>query len=125
MINTYANLSWFDIIIGMILPTSLVVVVFIFLIVQATKFLAKHFRSEDIRRYREKRTRARIMGEVLKTHRICCGMTPEFVAEALGVNRKAVLRWEKGVCVLSTANLLPLADLYGVAVEELQGIQGY
>lgn len=125
MFNIYANLSWVDIITGMILPASLAVAVVIFLIVQATKFLVKCFRSGDIQKYKEKRTRAKTTGEALKSHRIRCGMTLEFVAKAMGVSRKAVLRWEKGTCVLSSADLLPLADLYGVTVEELQGVQGH
>ena len=43
----------------------------------------------------------------------------EFVAEALGVSRQAVSKWENGASDPSTANLIALAKLYGVSPEEL------
>ena len=46
-------------------------------------------------------------------------MTQEFVAEAVGVSRQAVSKWETGAADPSTANLLALAKLYGVSAEEL------
>lgn len=46
-------------------------------------------------------------------------MTQEFVAEALGVSRQAVSKWETGAAEPSTSNLLALARLYGVSAEEL------
>lgn len=55
----------------------------------------------------------------LKQQRIRCGMTQEAVAEALSVSRQAVSKWENGTSEPSTANLLALAKLYGVSVEEL------
>lgn len=54
------------------------------------------------RRRREKWARARNMGNALKAPRVRCGMTPEFVAGTVGVNRRAVLRWEKGGSILTT-----------------------
>ena len=39
----------------------------------------------------------RLLGEVLKQHRLDCKMTQEFVAETLGVSRQAVSKWESGV----------------------------
>ena len=59
------------------------------------------------------------LGEVLKEHRTRCGMTQEFVAEAMGVTRQAVSKWENGTADPSTSNLLKLAKLYGVTPEEL------
>ena len=41
-------------------------------------------------------------------------MTQEQVAEALGVSRQAVSKWENGTAEPSTSNLLALARLYGV-----------
>jgi transcriptional regulator with XRE-family HTH domain len=46
-------------------------------------------------------------------------MTQEFVAEAMGVTRQAVSKWENGTADPSTSNLLKLAKLYGVTPEEL------
>ena len=61
----------------------------------------------------------RSLGEVLKEHRTRCGMTQEFVAEAMGVSRQAVSKWENGTADPSTSNLLKLAKLYGIAPEDL------
>ena len=61
----------------------------------------------------------RSLGEVLKDHRTRCGMTQEFVAEAMGVTRQAVSKWENGTADPSTSNLLKLAKLYGITPEEL------
>ena len=46
-------------------------------------------------------------------------MTQEFAAEAIGVSRQAVSKWESGASDPSTSNLLALAKLYGVPAEEL------
>lgn len=46
-------------------------------------------------------------------------MTQEFVAESLGVSRQAVSKWESGTTDPSTSNLLALAKLFNVSVEEL------
>ena len=59
------------------------------------------------------------LGEVLKEHRTRCSMTQEFVAEAMGVTRQAVSKWENGTAEPSTSNLLKLAKLYGITPEEL------
>ena len=58
-------------------------------------------------------------GEARKAHRMRCQMTQEFVAEALGVSRQAVSKWETGTADPSTSNLLALAKLFGVPAEEL------
>ena len=53
-------------------------------------------------------------------------MTQEFVAEALGVSRQAVSKWENGTSDPSTSNLLALAKLYGISAEGLiRGIEPY
>lgn len=46
-------------------------------------------------------------------------MTQEFVAEAVGVSRQAVSKWESGASDPSTTNLMALAKLFGVTPEEL------
>lgn len=79
--------------------------------------LIKYLRSDNMRKEDEAVTRT--LGETLLAHRTRCQMTQEFVAGALGVSRQAVSKWEKGLSSPSTANLLALAKLYGVSVEEL------
>ena len=59
------------------------------------------------------------LGEELKISRTNCKMTQEFVAESLGVSRQAVSKWENGTSEPSTSNLIALAKLYGVSVEEI------
>lgn len=61
------------------------------------------------------------LGEVLKSNRMRCKMTQEFVAEALGVRRQAVSKWENNTSEPSTANLISLAKLYGISVDEMIG----
>ena len=46
-------------------------------------------------------------------------MTQEFVAEAIGVSRQAVSKWESGVSDPSTSNLIALARLFQVDPETL------
>ncbi len=67
----------------------------------------------------EQAQEAKSLGEVLKLHRTQCGMTQQFVAEALGVSRQAVSKWESGSASPSTANLMALAKLFDLAPEEL------
>ena len=89
----------------------------VYLFVLLVKALKKYIRSEPVRK--EKAANAKSLGEVLKQHRTNCKMTQEFVAEALGVSRQAVSKWESGASDPSTTNLMALAELYGVAAEDL------
>lgn len=89
----------------------------IYLIYLLIKALRKYIGSGPVRK--EKAENARTLGEVLKQHREGCKMTQEFVAEALGVSRQAVSKWESGKSDPSTTNLMALAKLYGVEAEEL------
>ena len=88
-----------------------------YLIYLLIKALRKYIRSEPVRR--EKSESARSLGEVLKKHRTECKMTQEFVAEAIGVSRQSVSKWESGASDPSTTNLIALAKLYGLTAEEL------
>lgn len=81
------------------------------------KALKKYNSSQEIRK--EKAEKSKTLGEVLKNHRIKCKMTQEFVAEAIGVSRQAVSKWESGKSDPSTTNLLALADLFGISAEDL------
>ena len=94
----------------------------IFIIVLLVKALLKYL--NDKKTTPEQEVIRRSLGETLKDHRQRCGMTKEYVAEALGVSRQAVSKWETGAAEPSTSNLLALAKLYGVdAGELLRGVQ--
>ena len=89
----------------------------IFLFVLLVRALLKYLRSGEVRK--EKAETKRSLGEALKAHRTRCKMTQEFVAEAIGVSRQAVSKWESGASDPSTSNLLALAKLYSVSAEDL------
>ena len=93
------------------------IVMFVRLIRLLFKALKKYLNSEPQRQ--EQDVIRKSLGEVLKDHRIRCAMTQEFVAEAMGVSRQAVSKWENGTADPSTSNLLKLAQLYGVTPEDL------
>ena len=89
----------------------LILAVGVYVLVLLIRALRKYIRSEPVRK--EKAASARSLGEVLKRRRTECKMTQEFVAEALGVSRQAVSKWESGASDPSTANLIALAKLFG------------
>ena len=89
----------------------------VWLLVLVIRALRRYIRSGPARR--EKEAACRSLGETMKKHRMERNMTQEFVAEALGVSRQAVSRWETGAADPSTSNLLALAKLFGVSAEEL------
>ena len=97
--------------------SAAILVARVFLFVLAVKALKRYLGAKPVRE--EKAETARSLGEVLKMHRTRCKMTQEFVAEALGVSRQAVSKWESGRSDPSTSNLIALAKLFGVAPEEL------
>ena len=94
-----------------------VLALWVYLLVLVIRALRKYIRSGSVRR--EKEAACRSLGEALKKYRMERNMTQEFVAEALGVSRQAVSRWETGAADPSTSNLLALAKLFGVSAEEL------
>ncbi len=59
------------------------------------------------------------LGEIIKNHRTNLNLSQEFVAESLGVSRQAVSKWETGKAEPSTSNLIALAKLFHVSLEEL------
>ena len=101
------------IILGLLLILASAVSALILLI----RALRKYLRSGEVRQ--ENRAAVESLAKALKGHRERCRMTQEFVAEAVGVSRQAVSKWETGAADPSTANLLALAKLYGVSPEEL------
>ena len=91
--------------------------VFIYLLVLVIKALHRYIHSKPVRQ--EKAASAISLGEAIKEHRMSRNMTQEFVAESLGVSRQAVSKWESGASDPSTTNLIALAKLLGVKVEDL------
>ncbi len=55
----------------------------------------------------------------LEQYRKQKGLTQEALGEQIGVSRQAVSSWEQGVSSPDTDNLLALAKLYGVTVDDL------
>lgn len=89
----------------------------IYLFILIIKALKKYINSKEVRE--EKKEMAKSLGEALKENRIKCQMTQEFVAEALGVSRQSVSKWENGKSDPNTSNLIALAKLYNVSAEDL------
>ncbi len=82
----------------MIVPMLIVFAIIgvcVYALVLLIRALRKYLRSAPVRA--EKAETAKTLGAVLKQHRTACKMTQEFVAEALGVNRQAVSKWESGL----------------------------
>ncbi len=106
------------IIFGFVLLIGLAVLItFIVLGIFLIKALIRYLKSGEIRK--EKSLMKKSLGEVLKQHREECKMTQEFVEEAIGVSRQAVSKWENGTSDPSTSNLIALAKLFQISVQEL------
>lgn len=71
----------------------LALVLFVFILV--IRALLKYLRTKEVRE--EKDQLKRTLGETIRACRTERSMTQEFVAEALGVSRQAVSKWEQGV----------------------------
>ena len=95
----------------------LILGIFIYVMVLIIKALRKYLQSADVRK--ENSEIKESLGCELKEYRTKRKMTQEFVAESLGVTRQAVSKWENGTADPSTSNLIALAKLYGVSVEEI------
>lgn len=55
----------------------------------------------------------------IQENRKRCGLTQEQLAQRLNVSRQAVSKWENGTAEPSTANLLTLAEVFGITVDNL------
>lgn len=89
----------------------------VYLFILIVKALKKYVNSKEVRE--EKALIKKSLAELLRENRIRCKMTQEFVAEALGVSRQAVSKWENGTSDPSTSNLIAIAKLYGISAEDL------
>ena len=90
---------------------------FVYVVILVVRALRKYVRGGPARA--EAKEVRGTLGERLRENRTRCKMSQEFVAEAVGVSRQAVSKWENGASDPSTANLVALAKLYGVSAEEL------
>ncbi len=61
------------------------------------------------------------LGERLKMYRTQKSLSQEKIAEMLDVSRQAVTKWETGQTTPSSDNLIALANLYDVSLDELIG----
>ena len=106
---------------GVVLVSLIIIIplfaLFVYLLVLAVRALRKYIKSGPARK--EAKTVRTTLGEMLRENRVRCKMSQEFVAEAVGVSRQAVSKWENGISDPSTSNLIALAKLYGLSVEEL------
>ena len=98
-----------------IFPSLIMIIILcipsIFLFVLLIRALLKYLRSDKDRGGSPEQ--AKSLGEALKARRTAAGYTQEYVAEALGVSRQAVSKWENGTSEPSTANLMALATVSG------------
>ena len=107
-----------SVVFGVVLLIGLAVLITLLVLgIVLIKVLIRHIKSKEVRA--EKAVIKKSLGEILKQHREECKMTQEFVAEAIGVSRQAVSKWENGVSDPSTSNLLELAKLFHISAEEL------
>ena len=60
----------------------------------------------------------------LRAYRLAHGLSQEDLAEKLGVSRQAVSKWERAETSPDTDNLIALAALYGVLIDELINGEG-
>ncbi len=62
---------------------------------------------------------SKTLAQALKDHRTRCKLTQEYVAEAVGVSRQAVSKWETGESAPTMSSLTLLAKVYGVSLAQL------
>lgn len=61
------------------------------------------------------------LGEKIKEQRIAHGLSQETLAEAMGVSRQAVTKWEADQSAPSSEKLILLARLFHISLDELIG----
>ena len=62
---------------------------------------------------------SKTLPDAIQENRKRCGLTQEQLAQRLNVSRQAVSKWENGTAEPSTANLLTLAEVFGITVDSL------
>lgn len=61
------------------------------------------------------------IGEIIRHHRKAENMTQEELAEKLGITKAAVSKWETGESLPDITMLPPIAELFGITMDELLG----
>jgi len=59
------------------------------------------------------------LGEKIKMYRSQNGLSQEKIAELVGVSRQAVTKWESGQSAPSTTNLITLAEIFKISMDDL------
>ncbi len=59
------------------------------------------------------------IGQKLKTARMSCDLTQEFVAEKIGVSRQTISNWENNKTYPDIVSVIALSDLYSVSLDSL------
>ena len=90
------------------LAVAAAIVYLVYLLIRA---LRKYLRSGEVRQ--ENREAVESLAKALKSHRERCRMTQEFVAEAVGVSRQAVSKWESAQTVPDLEKILMLQEKKG------------
>ena len=72
-----------------------------------------------LKKHRPAPAPSKTLAQALKGHRTRCKLTQEYVADALGVSRQAVSKWETGESEPTMSNLSALAKTYGVTLAQL------
>lgn len=104
----------------MLLIAAVPACLLITLAVMLIRALWKYIHSEPKQKQQAQEEAAQTsLGEAIKENRQRCNLTQEQVAEKLSVSRQAVSKWENGTAEPSTANLLALAELFGVSIDTL------
>ncbi len=60
--------------------------------------------------------------EQIKHYRKQAGLSQEKMAEKIGVSRQAITKWENGTGIPDITNLMAIADLFQISVDELLSI---
>ena len=83
---------------GVVLVSLIIIIplfaLFVYLLILAVRALRKYIKSGPARK--EAKTVRTTLGEKLRENRVRCKLSQEFVAEAVGVSRQAVSKWENG-----------------------------
>ena len=63
--------------------------------------------------------------EILRQLRVANGFTQQSLAKKLGIHQSSVSYWERGLSRPEYENLILLADIFDVSLDEMLGRKGY